>query len=64
MHGPCQAMQEKKVQKMRSFQSFKCICIQSVSLRGNNLTVSVADTVETLSRFFCTSKNIAKHFKI
>lgn len=61
---PAKRCEKKKVQQMHSFQSLKCICIQSVSLRGNNLTVSVAHTVETLSQIFRTSKNIVEHFSI
>lgn len=61
---PVKQYKKEKIQKIHSFQSLKCICIQSVSLRENNLAVSVADTIEALSHFFCTSENIAKHFRI
>lgn len=63
-HGPCKQYKKKIIQKIHSFQSLKYICIQSVSLRENNLAVSVAATIEALSHFFCTPKNIAKHFRI
>lgn len=61
---PVKQYKRKKIQKIPSFQSLKYICIQSVSLRENNLAVSVADTIEALSHFFGTSKTIAKLFRI